>query len=89
MKDATNSAIILIRLMTGAPQVLAPFVGPMRFALAGSLRSLCLCGEGFSPQRHRENVSDWCMLLGSLIAGGGRWSLDAAFSRKRMRGEAP
>jgi uncharacterized membrane protein YphA (DoxX/SURF4 family) len=50
-----------------------------------------LSQKGFWSMAH-EARTDWCMLLGSLfllITGGGRWSLDAAFSRKRMSGEAP
>ena len=59
-----------------APQVMAPFVGYVEI----------ICG-GFWSMAH-EARTDWCMLLGSLflvIAGGGRWSVDATLSRKQRR----
>ena len=141
MNDRANSAIILIRLMTGAvflsegiqkflypaelgvgrftkigilaPQVMAPFVGWVEI-ICGALLILglvtrfaaipliiditvaiittkipMLAQKGFWSMAH-EARTDWCMLLGALfllIAGGGRWSLDAALSAKRMKGE--
>jgi uncharacterized membrane protein YphA (DoxX/SURF4 family) len=143
MKERASSAIILIRLMTGAvflsegiqkflypaelgvgrftkigipaPQVMAPFVGWVEIIcgtllIVGLITRLAaipliidisvaivttkipmLSQKGFWSMAH-EARTDWCMLLGLLfllIAGGGRWSMDAAFSRKRMHGDTP
>jgi len=75
-------------VMLGAATRLAavPLVVIMLTAIA-STKIPILLDQGFWKMAH-EARTDWSMLLGSmflLIVGGGRWSLDARWTRNRDR----
>jgi uncharacterized membrane protein YphA (DoxX/SURF4 family) len=83
------AALPLIAIMVTAiastklPILLGRDVGPFQLAPLPRM--------GFWAMVH-EGRADWSMLLGSLfllIAGGGRWSIDAWLESRRARGRSP
>jgi uncharacterized membrane protein YphA (DoxX/SURF4 family) len=77
-------AAVLAGLLTRLAAV--PLVTIMLVALA-STKVPILLNRGFWTMAH-ESRTDWSMLLGSLfllIAGAGRWSLDALLEKRRAK----
>ncbi len=77
-------SLLLIGLFTRLAAI--PLIIDISVAIA-TTKIPMLMQKGFWSMAH-EARTDWCMLLGSLflvIAGGGRWSVDATLSRKQRR----
>ncbi len=77
-------SLLLIGLFTRLAAI--PLIIDISVAIA-TTKIPMLMQKGFWSMAH-EARTDWCMLLGCLflvIAGGGRWSVDAARSQKQRR----
>jgi len=75
-------ALLLVGFLTQLAAI--PLIIDMLVAIS-TTKIPILLEKGFWAMAHEARV-DWCMLLGSvilLIAGGGRWSLDAFRARHR------
>jgi putative oxidoreductase len=80
--------LVLLGLITRVAAV--PLVVDMLVAIA-TTKIPILLDKGFWAMAH-EARTDWSMLLGSLfllIAGGGRWSLDALLAKRNRGGSQP
>jgi len=74
--------LVLLGLFTRLAVI--PLIAIMAVALTTTKWPM-LAAQGFWVMAH-ESRTDWSMLLGSLyllIAGAGRWSLDARFDSRR------
>jgi uncharacterized membrane protein YphA (DoxX/SURF4 family) len=80
--EITCGALVLLGLATRLAVV--PLLAIMAVALATTKFPL-LAAQGFWHMAH-ESRTDWSMTLGALyllVAGGGRWSLDARIASRR------
>jgi uncharacterized membrane protein YphA (DoxX/SURF4 family) len=75
-------SLVLLGLLTRLAAI--PLIAIMVVAIAATKWPM-LAAQGFWYMAH-ESRTDWSMLLGALfllIAGAGRWSLDARIARQR------